>query len=146
MVAESTLIFGPIFQVGCCNALLGVTLDKDPTGVFLNGPPDAVIINLEILLSSPRKHCQIALGSLSIGIKLTELDSAREVNCSPAIMIVSLFAMAIFFPFLTASKVGTKATFPDVATTTVSTPSWIAISERDITFLAISPLVFNSLW
>ncbi len=92
-------------------------------GIFLKGPPEAVIINFDMLLSSPRKHCHIALGSLSTGIRLTEFDLAREVSCSPAMIIVSLFAIAMSLPFFMASKVGTNATFPEVATTTVSISS-----------------------
>ena len=66
-VAESIVIFLPIFQVGCWSARSGVTASISSKGVVRKGPPEAVINNLRISLSSPRKHCQMALGSLSTG-------------------------------------------------------------------------------
>src|SRR6266487_5392189 len=41
-VAESIVIFGPIFQVGCFNACSGVMESNPVRGVSRNGPPDAV--------------------------------------------------------------------------------------------------------
>src|SRR5215469_1873791 len=41
-VAESIVIFGPIFQVGCFNACSGVMESKSFRGVSRNGPPEAV--------------------------------------------------------------------------------------------------------
>ena len=66
-VAESIVIFLPIVQVGCCRARSGVTDSISSSGVVRKGPPEAVISNLRISLSSPRRHCQMALGSLSTG-------------------------------------------------------------------------------
>ena len=94
------------------------------SGVSLNAPPDAVIINLDTVARSPRTHCQIALGSLSRGIRSTPSEFAREVTISPAITIVSLLASAICLRAEIAARVGAMATCPVVAVTTMSTSSW----------------------
>jgi hypothetical protein len=44
-VAESTVIFGPMRQVGCCSACSGVTRASSVAGSVRNGPPDAVRSN-----------------------------------------------------------------------------------------------------
>jgi len=51
-VAESMVILGPIFQVGCCKASAGVTRASFSMGVVRNGPPEAVRISF---LASERR-------------------------------------------------------------------------------------------
>src|SRR5205823_7523887 len=41
-LAESIVIFGPMFQVGCLSAWSGVIESKSSRGISRNGPPDAV--------------------------------------------------------------------------------------------------------
>ena len=69
IVAESTDIFFPIFQVGWLIAFLTFIFLKEEIFFFKNGPPDAVIYNLLIwlllLLELNKEKC-----SLSRGIKV----------------------------------------------------------------------------
>ena len=122
-VAESTVIFLPIDQVGWRRACSGVTEARSLTGVSLKAPPDPVMMSLDTDESSPRIHCHIALGSLSSGNRSTPCAAAFRVTISPAITIVSLFATAICLPADMAASVGAIATSPSVAVTTMSTSS-----------------------
>ena len=129
-VAESTVIFRPISHVGCLSACSGVTDDSRSREVSLNAPPDAVIISLDTVARSPLIHCQIALGSLSRGMRSTPSEFASEVTISPAITMVSLLARAICLRAEIAARVGAMATCPVVAVTTTSTSSWQTSSVR----------------
>ena len=63
-VAESMVIFGPIFQVGCRSASSAVTASSDSRASERNGPPDAVRIE-------PRDfRCRAAVQTLVNGIVL----------------------------------------------------------------------------
>ena len=93
-------------------------------------PPDAVIINLEIFLFSPRKHCQMALGSLSRGNSFIPWSSASLVSKLPAITRDSLFARAIFLPACMADTVGINPAFPEIALMTRSTSGHLIISSN----------------
>ena len=142
-VAESTVIFRPIFQVGCFSACAGVAEPSSSSGVSLNAPPDAVMMSFDTdspaisrepdhsapSLDSPLMHCQMALGSLSSGRMSTPRSAARRVTSSPAITMVSLLASAICLPAPMAASVGPMATSPTVAVTTTSTSSSVTSSS-----------------
>src|SRR5207244_1909293 len=69
IVAESTVIFGPITQLGWCSASPTLTRARVSRGRSRKGPPLAVSTSrLTLAGSSPRRHCQRALCSLSTGI------------------------------------------------------------------------------
>ena len=56
-VAESIVIFAPMFQVGCWSASATVALDIDSRSRVRNGPPEAVrIIRRTSERFSPRRH------------------------------------------------------------------------------------------
>ena len=95
----------------------------------LNAPPDAVIMRRDTGLSSPRRHCHMALGSLSRGSSDTPFARAASVSSSPDMTTLSLFARAIDLPASMAAKVAGIATSPVVAATTMSTQSWVAITS-----------------
>ena len=68
IVAQSMVIFAPIFHVGCFKASSLFILSKSSIGTFLNAPPEAVIINLETSFGSHLdRHLAKATCSLSIG-------------------------------------------------------------------------------
>ena len=97
------------------------------------------MISFEIDLSSPFRHCQIALGSLSRGSSSTPCFRAIVVSSGPATMIDSLLANAMFFPASMAASVGSRATSPTVAVTTSSTSG-----SRTISSIEQSLLPFDS--
>ena len=123
IVAESMVILAPIFQVGCLRACSGVTSGRRSSGALRNAPPDAVMMRRETGLSSPRRHCHMALGSLSSGNRDASFWRAARVSSSPAITTVSLFANAMRLPAAMAANVAGMATSPVVAATTMSTSS-----------------------
>ena len=121
IVAESIVIFAPIFQVGCRKASAAVASRKSSFGVSLNAPPEAVRISFSTLFSfSPTRHWNIALCSESMGTMSTRFLRARSVTSSPATTSVSLFARAIFLPASIALTVGNSPEYPTIAVTTVS--------------------------
>src|SRR5204863_7995988 len=80
--------------------------------------------------SSPRKHCQMALCSLSTGKRETPACSTACVTICPAMTSVSLFASAIVLPAAIAAKVGLSPTKPEVAATTISASACVASSNN----------------
>ena len=106
-----------------------MTSGNRSTGVSLNAPPDAVIMRRDTGLSSPRRHCHMALGSLSRGSSATPFARAALVSSSPDMTTLSLFARAIDLPASMAANVAGIATSPVVAATTMSTQSWATISS-----------------
>src|SRR5262249_24576434 len=69
-VAESIVILGPIFQVGCFSACSGVIESNFVRGVFRNGPPDAVRM---IRRTSETSNVQYPTPN----VELSELDVER---------------------------------------------------------------------
>ena len=70
-VAESTEIFFPIFQFGCCTAFDGLTIFNFFLFKFKNGPPDAVIKIFSICdVAKPLFNEYIEKCSESIGTKV----------------------------------------------------------------------------
>ena len=123
-VAESTVIRGPIFQVGCSRASSGVTSASSDMGRFKNGPPEAVRIRRRTSRLWPaRRHWSIALCSLSTGRIIPPCLFAVSRKSWPAITIASLFASATGFPEARAAYVGSKPAAPTAAETTTSTSS-----------------------
>src|SRR3989338_8360345 len=104
MVAESIVIFGPIFQRGCFKASDGLIDLK----FFLRtrkGPPDDVKINFFTVSGlCPSRHCQRAECSLSTG-KMAAPERAASLRSNrPAITRGSLLAIAASLPARTAAK------------------------------------------
>src|SRR5579875_2043227 len=125
-VAESMVILAPIRQVGCCSASAGVTARRRSRGRSRNAPPEAVRINaatsaaLPSGVPSPRKHCQIALCSLSMGSTATWWARAAAMTRCPAITSASLLASATVFPASIAASVGRRPWRPTTASSTKS--------------------------
>ena len=139
-VAESTVIFSPICQVGCASASFEVTATIWSFVCPLNGPPEAVnIILLRLSSSWPCKHCQTALGSLSRGRILPPCRLAVSRINPPAMTNGSLLAIPTVLPAHNASSVGNKPTAPTSPFTTMSVSFCAAISRSpfspEITFV-----------
>ena len=131
MVAESIVIFAPIFQVGCASASAAVTRASASAGVVRNGPPDAVRINRRTSPRSPaRSAWWSALCSESIGRMATPRRAAAAITSSPAITSVSLLARRISRPAAIACQVGTSPIAPTRAPTTASASGWVAAAMR----------------
>ena len=154
-VAESIVIFLPMFQVGCFSACSGVIASKSVRGVSRNGPPDAVrmirrtsetsnaeLSDFEIGRSAlsvgrfpfpenlPSRHWKIALCSLSTGKTCTPLSRASRMTISPAITRISLLATARSFPASIAASAGRNPPVPTMATNTMSAFVRQAISRN----------------
>ena len=124
------MIFGPMRQVGWAKACSTVTERICSSEARRNGPPEAVSSKrLTSLICSPRKHCQMALCSLSTGRMGTPACCASRITRWPAITRVSLLARAIALPILMAASVGSNPTRPEVAATTISAPAYVATSN-----------------
>ena len=78
--------------------------------------------------SSPRRHCQSAECSLSIGMMRAPAAAARALTSSPAMTRTSLVAVATVAPASIAASVGRRAAAPVIATQTTSA-SMAAISQ-----------------
>ena len=108
-VAESIVIFAPIFQVGCASARAGVMSANCSRFIPKNGPPDAVSrIRLTSPRFSPRRHWKIAECSLSTGIISVLCSLAVRMTSSPAVTIDSLLASASRLPAFSAESVGSR--------------------------------------
>src|SRR6266851_1190320 len=117
IVAESTVIFGPIDQRGWLSACSTVTRSRSSSGCAQNGPPLAVMIRRRTdSRFSPHRHCQIALCSEST--VLIPRSPAARMTRSPAMTRTSLVARATSFPALSAAMVGARARAPGMARTT----------------------------
>src|SRR5262245_51369707 len=120
-VAESTVIFAPIFHVGCWRASSTLTRASSSFGIVRNGPPDAVSrMRWTSDRLCPSRHWKIALCSESTGSSGTLCSRAAAVMRLPAITSVSLLANAIVFPVLIAAMVGKSPAPPTIAESTRS--------------------------
>src|SRR6266550_2606808 len=130
-LAESTVIFFPIFQVGWRNASSTVAPATRSGFQVRNGPPDAVRMSRA---SSPGRrpvmHCSTALCSESTGTISPPPSRAVRVTSSPAITSVSLLASATRFPARRADSVASSPAAPTMAFTTICTSGCVAASTR----------------
>ena len=85
IVAESIVIFGPIFQVGCASASSTVIASKVSRRRSRNGPPEAVSTSRRASPGAPaRRAWWIALCSESTGTSSAPLFFASARMSSPA--------------------------------------------------------------
>ena len=129
-VAESMVIFLPMLHVGCLRACSGVTFSNSSSDSRRSAPPDAVMMSRRtpVSTSSPCRHCQMALGSLSTGRISPPQRAASLVSSSPAITTGSLLAIATCLPARSASSVGSSPALPTMPCITRSTSGCVAIS------------------
>ncbi len=84
-VAESMVIFAPMFHVGCFSASLTVTFSRSVRTRPRNGPPDAVRTELAMVAgSSPVKHICVDACSESTGTRRPPAASLRATRGPPA--------------------------------------------------------------
>ena len=113
IVALSMVIFAPIAQFGCFNAILGVTFFKSLFFNLKNAPPLAVIMSLEMSFKSHFASKKFSAEcSLSMGVIFAPLKNL------PATTRLSLFARA---KFLLSSFVLRLARSPAKPTIALST-------------------------
>ena len=119
MVALSIVILGPIFQVGCRSASSGVI--SSVISFSKNGPPEAVSNILSISACfSPRRHCMMALCSLSTVSRVARHSLAASITRQPPATSTSLLASATVFPFWIIFQVGRSPATPTRAETPIS--------------------------
>lgn len=100
-VAESIVIFRPIFQFGCLSASATVIEPNVSIGRVRNGPPDEVRISFSTSSFLPAsRHCSSAECSESIGMIIAPVRSAVRLSNSPAATRDSLLARASVIPSL----------------------------------------------
>src|SRR5437762_3760860 len=130
-LAESTVIFFPIFQVGWRNASSTVAPATRSEFQVRNGPPDAVRMSRA---SSPGRrpvmHCSTALCSESTGTISPPPSRAVRVTSSPAITSGSLLASATRFPAASAASVASSPAAPTIPFRTIWTSGRVAASTR----------------
>ena len=129
-VEQSTVILGPMVQLGCRRASARGFLATSSRHIPRKGPPEQVRISRRISWRSaqPCKHWKIAECSLSTGTISVPQRSASSITSVPAHTSVSLLARAMRFFSRMAARVGCKPTMPTTAVTTVSASSSTAAS------------------
>src|SRR5436190_15549995 len=137
-VAESTLIFGPMLQVGCASASSGVTSESSSRVRPRNGPPEAVRTSeCTCSVSRPSRHWNAAECSLSTGMSLPAPRRCASSASSPAATKLSLFASARSTPCSSAQSVAGRPAKPTTALRTrsgsarssccvTSPPTWVS--------------------
>ena len=130
-VAESTVIFGPMLQVGCASASDGVTSSSSARLRPRNGPPEAVSTSESTVSGSaarrgagtrPSARSRPGAGALLPA-------SRRPAARSPAATRLSLFASARSTPRSRAQSVAGRPAKP---TTALSTTSGSARSSSSV--------------
>ena len=125
------MIFCPMDQLGCFKASALVFPSISSFFSPKKGPPDAVNKRDSTdLSSSPRRHCQMAECSESMGKSLARYSKSIGIIKCPAQTNVSLLANAIFFPALIAEIVGRIPIIPTKAITTISASGSVASSIK----------------
>ena len=120
-VAESIVIFLPIFQTGCESACSGVTFANCDLGRSRSAPPLAVKMSFLIYLSfSPSRQLAIAECSVSRGIIFPPYFFSRAFKCLPAATMLSLFAIARVPPRFNTATADQSPAMPLTAETTIS--------------------------
>src|SRR5215210_3738025 len=119
IVAESMVIFGPIFHVGCLSASSGPIFRSSAFSLEKNGPPEAVS-RMPSSSSSlrPSRHWKIAECSESTGMR--GFSSARDITHSPPAIRDSLLARATLLPACSAPTVAASPAKPTMPLSTTS--------------------------
>ena len=130
MVAESMVIFAPMFQLGCCRARSLPADSMRSRDQVRNGPPDAVRwIRASAFPWAPNRHWKMAECSESTGRIRTPQRLASAMTRDPAATRVSLFARAMSLPARMAESVGLSPLKPTIDATTMSTSSPVTRSQ-----------------
>ena len=142
IVAESTLIFAPIDQLGCATASAGVAASSCACDHVRNGPPLAVsVIFATSSIRFPARHWKIALCSESVGKSVAPCRATASISTSPAETSASLLASAIVPPRSTAAITGARPAQPTIAATVMSTGRAAASASACLPPAAAIPLL-----
>ena len=126
-VAESTVIFAPMFQFGCFSASRAVTRASASFENARKGPPLAVRISFSKGVSYEQPSaCQIAECSESTGRICAPVRFASAVTSAPPATRLSLLASATVFPRSTAASTPFSPANP---TTAASRTSYSAAAQ-----------------
>ena len=116
MVAESTLIFAPMDQIGWRTATSGVTAAISAKDMVRHGPPEAVRMIFATADGSRISSAwKMALCSLSTGRIVAPPARAAAKTGSPAQTRLSLLAIAITPPRASAAMVAGRPAAPTMA-------------------------------
>ncbi len=120
-VAESTVIFGPMFQVGCASASAAVTLASSRRVRPRNGPPDAVSTSeWTVSGACPSRSWKAAECSESTGMIRPPPSRQAASARSPPATRLSLLASARSIPRSSAQNVAGSPAKPTTAFRTTS--------------------------
>ena len=129
-VAESIVIFGPMFQVGCASACAGVTSASSSAVLPRNGPPDAVSTSAPPARANGPRGTGRQRRVLAVDRKEPPSPRSRAASASsPAATRLSLFASASASP---RSSVQSVASSPAKPTTALRTTSGSARSSSSV--------------
>ena len=121
IVAESTVIRGPMSQVGWASASSTVTAAMSAAARPRNGPPEAVRTSRATDPGcSPTRHCQMAECSESTGMISPPPSAAAASTSSPPATRVSLLASASRLPAARAASDGLSPAHPTTPLTTTA--------------------------
>ena len=124
-VAESMVIFAPMFQLGCLRASALVLPRSSSVFIPKKGPPDAVsriLVRLGALSLSCR-HWKMAECSLSTGSSFTPCFATACVTRWPPVTRLSLLARARSCPLSIAHRLAPRPAMPTTLFSTTSVPS-----------------------
>ena len=131
MLAESTVIFAPMFQFGCFSASAGVAFSMRSFSHFRKGPPEAVSRIFSARLPPALcRHWKIALCSLSTGSSGFPIFFARSVTRWPPVTSASLLASSTCRPAPSASITLRSPAIPTMLTSTMSASTSAAAACR----------------
>ena len=132
IVAESIVIFAPIFHWGCFNASLRVTAAISSFAQERKGPPEAVRwMRVNGFPAAPIRHWNIAECSESTGKIGALCFFASAITTEPPATSVSLFARAMIFPVSIADTVGRSPLKPTRAVRTMSMSSDLTRAQTE---------------
>src|SRR6185503_5361984 len=142
-VAESTVIFGPMFQVGCASASEAVTPESSSRLRPRNGPPEAVRTSVcTVSGSRPSSSWKAAECSESTGRIRPSPFLHAVVASSPPATRLSLFASARSTPCSSAQNVAGSPAKPTTALSTTSGSGWAPMISS--AWLPIDPVAPRS--
>src|SRR5262245_35896590 len=123
-VELSTVIFAPMFHVGCASASATVTCSRASRVRPRNGPPLALSTLRATSDARPaRRHCQMAECSESTGMISPPPAPRAWATTGPAAIRLSLFASASRLPAPSAESVAGSPAKPTTAFSTTSASS-----------------------
>ena len=132
-VDESTVIFGPIFHVGCDRASSRVTVASDSAVRPRNGPPLAVSTTRATSCAPLPERSAWCTAQCSLSTGMSSAPGVERSGCTtgPAAMRLSLFASPSTFPARSVSMVTGSPANPMTPFTTTSACPTTSVRSPD---------------